>query len=275
MKILYKALVIGLLFSTFTPAYASTSESTSFLQRVKNFFASSDKKSETKQKPDSWEGQAERAGEETVTTTEQANEDAPTFDFSDKVIGNPDAPIKIMLFTSLTCGHCAGVHLNMVPQLVKTYTDNGDGAIILMDFPLEPRAMTGSLIAHCLNNDKYFAFMDTLFEHQYQWAVAPNLQEALLPYAKLAGISEAKMMACATNEDALKEITRRRNLNIMRYKINATPTFVIRVGKETEKIEGAVSMQKMESIIDKMKESYTGTWPSQQPKPKKTAPSAP
>ena len=45
-----------------------------------------------------------------------------TFSFSDEKInaiyeGNLDAKIKLILYESLTCGHCADFHKNVYPDL--------------------------------------------------------------------------------------------------------------------------------------------------------------
>lgn len=264
MKILYKALIFSIFFSTISAAPAFARET--WLQKVKNFLF----RSETP------------AVEETVAVQEEEqvqpaekSRDLPTFDFSEKVIGSGDAPLKIHVFTSLTCPHCTTVHLQVIPYLKDKYVNKGDALIIQTDFPLEPRAMTASLIAHCFTGDQYYAFMDTLFEHQTQWAVAPNLQEALLPHAKLAGMSEQKMIACATDESALKEMTRQRNLNIMQYKLRVTPTIIFQLGSEKEVFQGAPGRDEMEKIIQKLKASYHGKWPSEEPKKEKPKPSAP
>lgn len=264
MKILYRALILSIFFSSFSMASASAQET--WLQKVKGFLFRSEKP----------------VVEETVTVQEEEqtepsekNRDLPTFDFSEKVIGNKDAPLRIHVFTSLTCPHCTTVHLQVIPYLKDKYVNKGDALIIQTDFPLEPRAMTASLVAHCFTGDQYYAFMDILFEHQTQWAVAPNLQEALLPHAKLAGMSEKKMIACATDESALKEMTRQRNLNIMQYKLRVTPTVVFQLGSEKEVVQGAPSRDEIEKIIQKLKASYNGKWPSEEPKKEKLKPSAP
>ena len=39
-------------------------------------------------------------------------------------VGVNNAPIKIKVFSSLTCPHCANFHMNVVPKL-KKYVDSG------------------------------------------------------------------------------------------------------------------------------------------------------
>lgn len=254
-------LAAGFLILTLTGTDAAAAPA--WLQKVKNFFAKSDTPAAATQP-------AEPAADETP-----ADPDAPVFDFSEKVIGHANAPLKISIFTSLTCPHCSAVHTQLLPYLEKTYVADNTARIVLADFPIDTRAVTASLISRCLTGENYFAFMGTLFENQMKWAVANDLQEALLPYAKLAGLSEAKMTACATDEQALKELTRQRNLAIMQYKVRATPTLIFQLGNQKETIEGAPGRADVDKLIEKMKKGYKGEWPAApQPEPA-PAPAAP
>ena len=114
-----------------------------------------------------------------------------------------------------------------------------------------------------------------MFENQRTWYAAPDVQEALLPYAKLAGLTEEEMTACATDEAASKELIRQRNLAIMRYKIQATPTFVLQIGKEKERLEGAPNVTDLDQKIEKLKKTYKGPWPTVAEQVEKPKPSAP
>ena len=39
--------------------------------------------------------------------------------------GNPDAKIQLIIYESLTCGHCADFHKDVYPDLKKNYIDKG------------------------------------------------------------------------------------------------------------------------------------------------------
>ena len=248
-----KIFLFGFLISTAATASALAQEDASWIQKVKNFF----------KRPAAEQTQSV----EEVKTEEKTQAQAPakkiSFDFSEKTIGNREAPLKINIFTSLTCPHCTGVHTQLLPYLQEKYVDTNQALIILTDFPLEQRAMTASMVSRCLTGDNYFAFMETLFENQSSWSGAPDIQESLLPYAKLAGLTQEEMTACATDEAASKEIIRQRNLTIMRYKIHATPTILLQLGKEKDRIEEAPSRTDIDQKIEKLKQSYKGLWPAE------------
>ncbi|MGN0904997.1 MAG: thioredoxin domain-containing protein [Alphaproteobacteria bacterium] len=267
MKPMYKMLFrrfifIAVLFAAFGAA-ASAQESPGFFAKVKSFF--------TKEETPATVSAPVAAPAESEKTEPKAPVDryAPTFNFEARTIGNDDAPLKMYVFTSFTCGHCAYFHNQTMPEIARKYADDGRMQIIVADFPLDERAMVATMISKCLEDDNsYFAFMDTLYENQNKWMMSHNLQEALLPYARLSGMPEKKMLACAQDESALKEIARQRNLYIMKYKINATPTLVLKTKKRTEKFTGVPAMEEFDATVADMLKDVP-------PAPKKAEASAP
>lgn len=261
-----KSFIFSFLLLTLTSSSALAQTETSWFQKIKNFFTGSPA-------PETTAPARPTASETPSAETESSK---PVFDFSEKTVGNREAPLKIHIFTSLTCPHCPVVHTQLMPYIQEKYVDKNEALIILEDFPLDTRAVTASLISRCLSGEQYFAFMESLFENQMKWAVAPNLQEALLPYAKLAGLTEDEMTACATDESALKELTRQRNLAIMQFKIHATPTLILQLGKEKEFLEGVPSRSDLDRAIERLKKTYKGSWPAaparQETAPAPTAP---
>ena len=55
--------------------------------------------------------------------------------------GNIDAKIKLIIFESLTCGHCADFHKDVYPELKENYIDTGLASIEFKSFPLDIAAL--------------------------------------------------------------------------------------------------------------------------------------
>ena len=256
MKSFCKAVFFGLLFLVTAQTEALAQEKVSLIQKIKNFFADTPATVEqTEVIPENKSDAVPVIQEETVVKKQASA------DFSEKTIGDREAPLKVNVFTSLTCPHCSGVHTQLLPYLKEKYVDSKEMLIILNDFPLEERAMTASLISHCLTEDSYFAFVDTLFENQRSWVMAPDTAEALYPYAKLAGLSEEEIASCAADKSAYREMTRQRNLAVMRYKIHATPTIILKMGEKEERFEGAPSRTEVDQAVEKLKKAFYGEAP--------------
>ena len=58
--------------------------------------------------------------------------------------GNSDSKVNIVIFESLTCGHCADFHKNIFPKLKKQYIDKGLASIEFKNFPLDMAALNAS-----------------------------------------------------------------------------------------------------------------------------------
>src|ERR1700739_25881 len=88
----------------------------------------------------------------------------------DRILGNPDAPITIVEYASLTCPHCAHFANDVLPEIKKEWIDTGKAKLVLRDFPLDEPPLRAAMIARCASPDRFYAFADTFFASQDKWA---------------------------------------------------------------------------------------------------------
>lgn len=163
----------------------------------------------------------------------------------EKVLGNADAPVTIVEYASMTCPHCATFHATTLPEIKTKYIDTGKARLIMREFPFDPRAEAGFMLARC-SEDKYFAMVDVLFKQQSNWARAEDAQAALLQISKLAGFSQESFTACLTNQKLLEDIRAVRTRGADEFKVDSTPTFFI----NGDKYAGALTVGELSAIID-------------------------
>lgn len=163
------------------------------------------------------------------------------------VMGEEDAPVTIVEYASMTCGHCANFHNNTLPAIKENYIDTGKARLIMREFPFDPRAEAGFMLARCAD-DKYFAMVGVLFEQQRNWVPVENARDALLQIARLAGFSQESFEACLTNQELLEDVRAVRLRGAEDFSVDATPTFFI----NGNKYAGALSVDEMSAIIDSM-----------------------
>ena len=77
--------------------------------------------------------------------------------------GNENAKVKIFVFESLTCPHCADFHKNIYPSLKTDFIDKGLVQIYFKNFPLDLAGLNAAKITHCLNDDKRLIFSHHLY----------------------------------------------------------------------------------------------------------------
>jgi len=165
----------------------------------------------------------------------------------EQVLGNEDAPVTIVEYASMTCPHCARFHEATLPELETKYIDTGKARLILREFPFDPRAEAGFMLARC-SKDKYFAMVDVLFKQQQTWASVENAKDALLQISKLAGFSQETFEACLTDQKLLDDVRAVQKRGADEFKVNSTPTFFI----NGNTYKGALSIAEMSAIIDSM-----------------------
>ena len=167
------------------------------------------------------------------------------------VLGANKAPVKIKIFSSLTCSHCANFHLNVVPEIKEKYVDSGKVQLIFIDFPLDQAAFNASKLLHCLDQKKQLAFLDTIYENQDEWTTGSNINEInnnLKKIVEILGISSTQFDKCLNDEVIGDKILNGRIDGDKKYSINSTPTIII----NEKKLKGSANFKNIKKKIEKL-----------------------
>jgi protein-disulfide isomerase len=164
----------------------------------------------------------------------------------ERILGNPDAPVTIIEYASLTCPHCAQFHTEVLPELKERYIAPGKVRLIYRDFPLDQTALAAAALAHCAAPERYFSMLDVLFETQSNWARAGDPIAALKRLGKLGGLTEQEMDACFANQELTDGILRQRLDGQNQYDIGSTPTFII----DGKAYSGSRDVEEFGELID-------------------------
>lgn len=168
----------------------------------------------------------------------------------DVVLGKDDAPVTIIEYASMTCGHCANFHNTVYPEMKKKYVDTGKVKYILREFPLDPLAAAGFMLARCAGNDKYHAMIEMLFSKQKDWVVQ-NPIPPLLALAQQAGFTKDSFESCLKDQKILEAIESVRTHAADKLGVNSTPTFFIN-GKL---FRGTMTMAELDKQIEPLLKS--------------------
>ncbi|WP_299811156.1 DsbA family protein [uncultured Roseibium sp.] len=164
----------------------------------------------------------------------------------DKVLGEEDAPVTIVEYASMTCGHCANFHKQTYADMKKDYIDTGKVRFIFREFPLDPVAAAAFMLARCAPADKYFEIVDIMFEQQRSWAFTDNPYQSLLDFSKQIGFTQESFEECLTNQGMLDAVNAVKDRGAAEFGVNSTPTFFI----NGEKHSGALSIDELGKIIE-------------------------
>src|SRR5262245_64372217 len=125
-----------------------------------------------------------------TVSTEELMKPGPLPDIA---LGAAEAPVTIVEYASMTCPHCAHFHETTFPELKKRFIDTGKVRFIFREFPLDPLAAAGSMLARCAGEGKFFPMVEMLFSQQKSWAVQKQLPP-LKQLAKQAGVEEQSVV---------------------------------------------------------------------------------
>lgn len=166
------------------------------------------------------------------------------------MLGNPQAPIKLVEYASLTCSHCADFAETAFATIRDKYVSSGRVSFELRNFVREPLDLTASMLTRCGPEGSYFALTEQVLANQgdiFTKAQAMGQQRfdqvLALPdnqrYVALAeatgltdffaqrGISRDQANQCLTNIDSARALADATGKATQEDKIQGTPTFFI------------------------------------------------
>ena len=165
---------------------------------------------------------------------------------SELVLGNADAPITVVEYASMTCGHCAAFHNKVLPKLKEKYIDTGKVRLIMREFPLDNLAAAASMVARCSGDDKTLPLISVLFAKQEEWAfVRTDPRPELFKIAQQAGFTQESFEKCLTDQKLLDDISAVRERGADTFGVTATPSFFIN-GK---RMVGAPTLEEFEKAF--------------------------
>ena len=162
----------------------------------------------------------------------------------EKVFGAAEAPVTVIEYASLTCHHCMNFHLKTWPELKAKYVDTGKVRFIIREFPLDPLAMAGFMLARCAGEDKWYPVVDMFYRTQESWAHSDKPLDGLTQAMRQAGMGKDGVEACLKREDiyqGIKQVSERAK----GFGVESTPTFFVNGKKEV----GALSLEQFDAIL--------------------------
>ena len=163
--------------------------------------------------------------------------------------GNANAKVKILVYESLTCSHCANFHKDVYPQLKEEFLDKGLASIEFRNFPLDIAALNASKLAHCKNDGKS-KILHFLYLKQNEWIEGNTIEELNSNLKEIIkdqnfGLDYEKCVADKKVEDHILED---RIEGAKKFEINATPTIII----NDKKFEKTLNFKNLKKAIEKL-----------------------
>lgn len=163
------------------------------------------------------------------------------------LMGNPDAPIKILEFASLTCPACAQFSQASSTELKQEFIDSGRVAFEYRNYLRGPQDLIPAQIMECGAPERVIPLADQHYANFEQFGQAlsdPRLQQisslpedqqkaafaeitGLLEFFAQRGISRDEALSCLADDAKATQMAERMQAWSQNYEIPGTPTIYI------------------------------------------------
>ena len=165
------------------------------------------------------------------------------------LIGNPDAPVKVVEFASHTCGGCASFAETGAAALKADYIPTGTVSYEIRNLIRDPIDLTIATLARCGDpaafhplSDQAWAQLNTINQTINQNGAAaqaalegpPELRfvgiaqaAGLIDFFAARGVSRNQAQACLTDTAKIEAVVETSQEQVERFNVQSTPTFLI------------------------------------------------
>lgn len=160
------------------------------------------------------------------TSTGQVTEIHP-LDFP---LGNPDASVVVVEYSSFTCPHCATFNQGVFRQIKETFIDTDQILFLKREVYFDRYGLWAGMVARCGGGTRYHGMVELIYDTQSSWAGSNDpavVAENLRRLGRQAGMSNDDIDACLNDADKALELTEFYQANAETYGIRSTPSFVI------------------------------------------------
>lgn len=170
------------------------------------------------------------------------------------LMGNPNAPIKLVEFGALSCSHCAEFSEKSFAPLRDNYIASGRVSYELRFFMLNALDVPATLLATCGTpeaaiplSEQFWGYQRTMFENlqkagdqQFQAASALPPAQRFAAIAKIGGmdtffaqrgIAADQGAACLADAAKAEKLVKQTEAASKEYEVTGTPTFLLNGNK--------------------------------------------
>ena len=170
-------------------------------------------------------------------------------------MGNPNAPVKLVEYASITCPHCGEFSASAADALENQYVRSGQVSWEYRPFILFPSDPGVFMLLRCQGPTPFFRLVQQLYDTQRDWAgrlqslppeqaqqtenMSPNARAAFMIQAsgldqffRQRGMPAARMNSCLADNRAIVQLAENTRRATEQDDVQGTPTFLINGQKQ-------------------------------------------
>jgi protein-disulfide isomerase len=172
--------------------------------------------------------------------------------------GQPNAPIKIEVFSDFQCPVCRAFYLETIKPLIADFTKEKrieQIYIVYHDFPLDMhpyarKAASYAQAAERLGRETWLRVFDALYQEQAQWSQDGNIDAVVAKVLDPTELSRVKKLA---TDPSVEQAVRLEVLLGQSREVTMTPTFWITTqAGHQEHVNGGVPYVLLKGTLEKL-----------------------
>lgn len=150
-------------------------------------------------------------------------------------LGQPDAPVQVIVFSDFTCPACRVFNQGVEPSLKSELVQDGKVRFTYYDYVLDIQAtgqhrhgFVAARAARCANDQqKFWEFHDVLFARQPEWSIggSPPVDQ-FIEYGSAVGIEPGAFRTCIESDQYAETVSANRMLGD-NLGVRGTPTVYV------------------------------------------------
>ena len=163
----------------------------------------------------------------------------------ERALGNPNAPITVIEYASLTCPHCASFQRDVFPRVKKEFIDTGKIRFIVREFPIGRTSGAAAIATRCVPPGQILPALQRLPAPPDGMGEPGSPPRRHLFGGQIEWLDRAEFDKCATNQtiiDGLTEVKQRGR----KFGVVGTPTFFA----NGRKAQGTITFEEFKALLD-------------------------
>lgn len=148
--------------------------------------------------------------------------------WGDIVYGDPDAPVELIEYASMTCPHCASFSRDVLPRLMEDFIDGGHLRFVVRNFVRDRYDLAAAAASRCMpTEDATKAAMADLFAEQDDWLRSDNPYAAIAVIIERHGLTQPALGECIADQEVRQHLIEMTQTGAQLYNIQVIPTLVL------------------------------------------------
>lgn len=177
--------------------------------------------------------------------------EAPAAADRDVILGDPDAPVSIVLYEDFQCPYCVQFFDETESAIRTAYVETGKAKIVYRHFPLvqiHPEALPAAEASECAKDQgKFWEYHDELYRSESSAIAETTLNRALYDsIATKLGLNMGEFKSCVDSGKHRAFVQAQGDEAATKYGVRSTPTIFV----NDQKVEGAYPFSTFQTLID-------------------------